>query len=57
MFPRRYFTGGYFAPTYFPPVVGEEPPIPTTRGGLRMGRVPDDVTTDKDEELLMLFLD
>jgi hypothetical protein len=27
MFPRSYFTGAYFAPTYWPPVDGTPPPV------------------------------
>lgn len=28
MFPHEYFAGGYFAPTYFPPAIDDEPVVP-----------------------------
>lgn len=56
MFPRNYFTGGFFAPTYFPPVVGEDATDNTghaPRGPVFIVR-PFDFLMD-DEEFWMLF--
>jgi hypothetical protein len=55
MFARRMFPGRYFAPTYFPPVVGEDS-VPTghaPRGPVFIAR-PFDFLMD-DEEYWLVF--
>lgn len=56
MFPRSYFTGDYFAPTYFPPVIEKDEEEEEPQHHPARSWVPRDKPLD-DDEFLMLFWD
>lgn len=59
MFPHDYFAAGAFAPTYYPPVIDDEPVVPpvpaypSASGGFSLGyRFPE---IDEDDEFLVML--